>query len=157
MQSISENDFECLAKPGVAIDEETAMRAHVRRNERPLPSGRRAGGSHSGRAIDISTSVQWDCSTTAPFLNGTDARLSHRGPEGSEKCGAGGREELLLKFDVAVVVEIGCCRRLDWREHTTQACHSGRLWVTNTLTDILFRKHVEGALVRAFPLKPLII
>jgi hypothetical protein len=86
-------------------------------------------------------------------LNGTDARPSHRGPEGSEKCGVGGREELLLKFDVAVVVEVGCCPRLDRRELATQACHSGRLWVTNTLTDILLRKLVmynsEG--VPAYP------
>jgi len=48
------------------------------------------------------------------------------GSEGSEKCGVRGREELLLKFDVAVVA--------------------------NTLTDILLRKLVMYSSQKVHPL-----
>ena len=114
-------------------------------------------GSHCGSTIDISTSVQWDCSTAAPLLNGSDARLSHRCPGGAEKGGVGGREDLLLKFDVAIVVEVGCCGRLDRRGLATQvtsfsenlSCTAQKVYRLIQTASPIFSGHL-GPIMRGF-------
>jgi hypothetical protein len=67
-----------------------------------------AGGSRSARGDRHFGLRPWDFSTPAPFLNGTDARLSHRGREFRKS--AASRDEILLGVRCGSRGEVGCSR-----------------------------------------------